>query len=174
MKPVMVRKLRRSWGAGLVLALLLAGCGDDKGSAGGIGNKVDDVVLERLDGTKERLDAYKGRVVVLNLWATWCAPCRKEMPALESLARRVDPAKMVVLGVSVDRERGLARAYLDENKLTFAGHFDAGGEGMRQAFRPRGYPETFIIDPKGILRERVLGAKEWDAPGMEAWLETFR
>jgi len=169
----MVRKLRRPWVVGVALTLLV-GCGDDKGSSVGIGNKVDDVVLERLDGTKERLEAYRGRVVVLNLWATWCAPCRKEMPSLERLAGRADPAKIVVLGVSVDRERTLVTAYLEDNKITFARHFDAGGEGMRKAFRPRGYPETMVIDPKGVLRERVLGAKEWDAPGMEAWLDGFR
>ena len=122
--------------------------------------------LKFQDGTgKERtLADWRGRVVLLNLWATWCVPCRKEMPALERLQRDLGSDRFEVVAVSVDRT-GLpgARKFLDEMKIDKLGLYADGTARMGSTLRAVGLPVTLLIDTEGREIGRLLGPAEWDS-----------
>ncbi len=119
-----------------------------------------------MQGNETGLDAFKGKVVVLNLWATWCAPCREEMPSLRSLAAQLDPARAMVLALSVDRAaQDRVERFIEE----------IGGAGQMLVYRdPKavaaralklpGLPATILVDARGQEAGRLLGIAAWDSP----------
>lgn len=120
-----------------------------------------------LAGDTLDLADLRGRVVLLNVWATWCEPCRWEMPALERVHRRLRERGLEVVAVSVDALPGAAdgpvRAMIDELGLSFTVLLDPAGEVQRR-FGVAGLPTTFLIDREGRLIDRVLGPVHWDEP----------
>lgn len=112
------------------------------------------------------------KVLVLNIWATWCAPCRREMPALEQLSKTLDPDRFAVIGLSVDRDVLLASEFLLQNRISFANYFDPHGAVVRQ-LGIKAYPETFVIAPDRLLLRRMTGLQEWDSPEMVRMLESL-
>jgi thiol-disulfide isomerase/thioredoxin len=125
-----------------------------------------ETVLERLDGSPDPLASYRGKVVVLNIWATWCGPCRQEMASLQRLSDRLDPARFVVLGVAIDENPLLVREYLRAKGIRFSNHIDRGGDRLDVA----AVPETFVIGPDGAVRWSGLGERRWDADEAVSWL----
>ena len=113
--------------------------------------------LPRLSGTGvESLDDYRGRVVVLNFWASWCEPCREESPLLQRWHERIEERGATVLGVDAFDEIGRARAFVDEYGLTYPMLRD--GEGStRESFGILGFPETFVIDREGRIAAVARG-----------------
>lgn len=109
-------------------------------------------------------DDYKGKVVLLNIWATWCGPCRVEMPSIEKLYQAYGPAGLQVVAVSVDEYVGTdsVRAFADNFGLTFDVLHDPQYR-IEKAYQTTGYPETFIIGPDGVIRRKVIGAEDWNA-----------
>jgi cytochrome c biogenesis protein CcmG, thiol:disulfide interchange protein DsbE len=107
--------------------------------------------LPRLSGSgSESLDDYRGRVVVLNFWASWCEPCREESPLLQRWHERIEGRGATVLGVDAFDEIGRARAFVEEYGLTYPMLRD--GEGStRESFGILGFPETFVIDREGRI-----------------------
>jgi cytochrome c biogenesis protein CcmG, thiol:disulfide interchange protein DsbE len=107
--------------------------------------------LPRLSGSgAESLDDYRGQVVVLNFWASWCEPCREESPLLQRWHERIEGRGATVLGVDAFDEIGRARAFVDEYGLTYPMLRD--GEGStRESFGILGFPETFVIDREGRI-----------------------
>ena len=110
-----------------------------------------------LDGDTVRSADLAGKVVVLNFWATWCGPCRLEMPSLQALHERSDTSEVVVLGLSTDvGSADPIRAFLEEREITYS--VGRATQAHRQAFGGiRGIPTTFIIDPDGVIQHRVVG-----------------
>ncbi|MEU9447107.1 TlpA disulfide reductase family protein [Streptomyces sp. NPDC048277] len=112
-----------------------------------------------LDGRTVRLADYRGKVVVLNVWASWCGPCRAEAPELSSVQRELAAKGVQVLGVDTDAERGKGRAFQDEHKLAYPSLHDPAG---RQLLRlPRGYrapalPYTLFIDRDGRIAAKYV------------------
>ncbi len=129
------------------------------------------LVLTGLDGQQVALDSFRGRVVVLNLWATWCAPCRKELPGLERLHQQLDPQRFAVIGLSVDSDLHVAREYLTELGISFANYIDRDRHIAGNVLGVRVYPDTFVLSRNGALLLKVSGEREWDAPGMVRMLE---
>jgi cytochrome c biogenesis protein CcmG/thiol:disulfide interchange protein DsbE len=115
------------------------------------------------DGNASLAD-YKGKVVVLNVWASWCEPCREEMPLLQETHEKIEPQGGVVLGVNTQDATPKALGFLKEVDATFASLRDRDREYGRQ-FGVFGYPETFIIDRKG----RVAALQRF--PVDQAWLD---
>ena len=112
---------------------------------------------------------YHGQVVLLNVWATWCAPCRVEMPSMQRLHERFGPEGLRVVAVSID-DAGAEDAIRDfarEYGLTFEILHDAPGE-IRRTYQTTGVPETFVIARDGTIRKKVIGATEWDSEGNQA------
>lgn len=122
----------------------------------------------RLDGTVSSLADYRGKVVLLNVWATWCLPCRAEMPSMERLQRQFADTDFRVVAVSVDQERSaVVRQFARELGLTFDILHDPTGEIQRR-YRTTGVPESWVIDRSGSITKKVVGATEWDSPANTA------
>jgi peroxiredoxin len=146
-----------------VLALLLAG-GCQRASAL-VGKPAPEFSLTDLSGRAVRLANLKGRVVFLNVWATWCEPCREEMPAMEELYRRLRGPDFEMLAVSADQDgREMVERFVREHGLTFPVLPDPNLQ-IADRYKVTGYPETFVIDRNGRIVAHELGPREWDSPG---------
>ena len=130
--------------------------------------------LTLLAGGDATLDTWKGKLVILNFWATWCTPCTIEMPSLERLWRTYRDRGLVVGGVSVDRgaPRALIDPYLKNLNLTFPILLDPQME-TSNAWKVPGVPATFVIRPGGEVTGMVIGFREWDSQEMKALLESL-
>jgi thiol-disulfide isomerase/thioredoxin len=103
--------------------------------------------------------SYRGKVVLLNIWATWCGPCREEMPRIERLGKELGPEGLSVVAISVDNP-GMADAIRDFRKelaLSFEILYDDSGR-IRDDYQTSGVPETFLIDKQGVIRRRLIGS----------------
>jgi peroxiredoxin len=120
--------------------------------------------------TKSLAD-YKGQVVLLNLWATWCVPCRTEMPSLEKLQHDLGPKGLKIVAVSIDNPgmENDVRAFAKELGLTFEVLYAPDGK-IRDDYQATGFPETFIIGRDGVIRKRVIAATDWNAEAQKALL----
>jgi cytochrome c biogenesis protein CcmG, thiol:disulfide interchange protein DsbE len=110
------------------------------------------------------LDDYKGKVVLLNVWATWCGPCRTEMPSIEALHKAMGPKGLHVVAVSID-DPGKGddiRKFLRDYKLTFEVLHDST-QAIQKAYQTTGVPETFIIAADGTIRKKVIAAVDWNS-----------
>jgi peroxiredoxin len=121
-----------------------------------------DVVGTDPDGKTLRLSDFRGKVVFVNFWATWCIPCRLEMPAMERLYREFKSRGFVVLAVNVQEGSGPVRAFVRELKLTFPVVLDPKGTAA-MAYVVRGLPATYLIDRNQIIVGRAIGPREWDS-----------
>jgi peroxiredoxin len=126
------------------------------------GYPAPDFTLPDLDGRPHRLSAYRGKVVFLNLWTTWCPPCRMEMPAMERLHRRLSGRDFVMLAVSADEGgKDAVAPFVAELGLTFPVLLDPGGR-LSPRYGVTGYPETFLIDRDGQVVNHTIGPADWD------------
>ena len=110
------------------------------------------------------LGDYRGQVVLLNIWATWCKPCEVEMPSIERLYRELGPRGLRVIAVSVDDPGTDARirAWVSERGLTFDVVHDPSGR-IQEAYQTTGVPDTFVIGRDGVIRKKVIGAANWNS-----------
>lgn len=120
-----------------------------------VGVQVENFVLQDLQGRSIQLSQYRGKVVVLNFWATWCIPCKDEMPLLQKYADTLK-SKVIVLGVNSQEAIVDVKAFVDANAISFPIALDGNGEILRK-FLVHNYPTTFFIDPNGILRDQHIG-----------------
>lgn len=156
--------MRRLIGVTLLSALTLLGCSESEPLSDKleIGAPVPEMELQRLDGgPADALRDYRGRLVVLNLWATWCEPCRREMPNLQQLSDALDERRFAVLGLAQDEDDHLVREYLIDKGVDFARHIDPGGALTTARLGVRLFPYTLLIAPDGRLIQRIPGAREW-------------
>jgi peroxiredoxin len=115
-------------------------------------------------GRQVTLADYRGKVVLLNLWATWCEPCRVEMPSMERLYRRMGGPDFRVVAVSIDEEGdSVVTAFARELGLTFDILHDQTA-AMKQIYQATGVPESWVISRDGVIIKKVIGASEWDGP----------
>ena len=107
---------------------------------------------------------YKGKVVLLNIWATWCGPCRTEMPSIEALHKAFGPKGLHVVAVSIDDPGKAAdiRSFVSEYGLTFEILHDSL-QAIQGAYQTTGVPETFIIAADGTIRKKVIAASDWNS-----------
>jgi peroxiredoxin len=116
-------------------------------------------------------ERYRGRVTLVNIWATWCVPCRVEMPAMEQVYRELAPRGFAVAAVSVDEgPPDDVRAFGDQFKLTFDLLQDRSTR-IQQLYQTTGVPESFLLDRRGVIVKRVIGAHDWNSPGNRALIE---
>ena len=124
-------------------------------------------------GTTEKnlsLAALKGKVVFLNFWATWCGPCRAEMPSMEALYSRYREKGLEILAVNMREEQGQVIAFMRNNGLTFPAVLDSDGR-VGNSYGIQAIPTSFIIDREGKIILRVVGSLDWDTPKIRAAIE---
>ena len=168
------------WGVGLLVLLLAAPtfamAADPYAELGVVKPRerlpAPDFSLPRLDGGTVRLEAFSGKVVLLNFWATWCAPCLKEMPALEALWRRHRDQGLVVLAVNVDRGKPKSVAkWVDRLGLTLPVALDREG-GVRRDYEVIAMPMTYLIGADGRFLGKVVGERVWDGDAADRLIES--
>lgn len=125
--------------------------------------------LPGLAGEQRGPDDYKGRVVLLNFWASWCPPCRDEFPSLERLQKKLGSKDFTVLAISVSDSADAVTRFLGGRPPVFDILMDDDGK-VSSAFRARGVPVTYLLDRQGRLLAGKTGPQHWDSPAMEALL----
>jgi cytochrome c biogenesis protein CcmG/thiol:disulfide interchange protein DsbE len=140
----------------------------------GAGTRAPDFRATTLDTPpKQRsLADYKGQVVLINIWATWCEPCRVEIPSIERLYRRYGPKGLQVVAVSID-DPGTdpaIRAFVRDMGMTFQVLHDPTGQ-IEHAYQATGYPETVIVGKDGVIRKKIAMATDWDSEGNRRLIE---
>ena len=158
---------------GVALLIVVAWVNRDRIQPVTAGTVAPEFEVKDLDGDPARLSDHKGEVVLVNIWATWCLPCRDEMPSMERLYQEIGGQGFKIMAVSVDAELGqfdLAgqpggdiQVFADSLGLTFPILHDPSG-GIQRLYRTTGVPESFLIGRDGIIYKKVAGETEWDAP----------
>jgi peroxiredoxin len=141
--------------AAVACAVLAGGSGCDTAKPSK-GDLAPDFVLQSIDGRTRKLSNYRGKVVLVNLWATWCPPCLEELPVLDQLGEEFGDKGLVVLGVAGDEDVQAVRDFLAKSPVKFEVLLDPRGViGTQYAIT--GYPETFFVDREGRLRDKIVG-----------------
>ena len=130
----------------------------------GVGLPAPDFTFPGINGKMVSLSDSRGKVVLLNIWATWCPPCVDEMPSMEKLYQKLKGENFEILAVSID-SLGLKAVvpFMKKHKLTFPALIDSAGT-IRVAYRTTGVPESYIIDKDGILVKKIIGPRDWANP----------
>jgi peroxiredoxin len=132
-----------------------------------------DFAVPDLAGKAVRLSGFRGKVVLLNLWTTWCPPCREEMPSMERLYARLRDREFELLAVSQDEDgRQVVEPFVRELRLSFPVLIDPERQ-VGDRYGVWGYPETFVIDRNGYVVERVIGPRDWASQESVAALEAL-
>jgi peroxiredoxin len=154
----------------LLIALAAAFYYQQRQAAGRAGFPAPDFALRDLDGRTHHLSDFRGKVVFLNLWATWCPPCRMEMPSMERLHQRLRGKDFVMLAVSEDESGAAAvQPFVQEMGLTFPVLLDPEG-AVPPHYGVTGYPETFLIDRSGRVINHTIGPENWDSESVYQFL----
>ena len=128
------------------------------------GLEVPNFAFPDLNGKEVSLSDQRGKVVLVNVWATWCPPCRREMPSMQRLYEKFKGKNFEILAVSIDSEgRAAVEPFMRKMNLTFPALLDPG-ETIRPLYGITGVPESFIIDQQGILVEKIIGPINWATP----------
>jgi thiol-disulfide isomerase/thioredoxin len=142
------------------ILLLLAGAAAAADLKPWAGGPPQPLALKDLDGGSHRLSDYKGKVVLVNFWATWCGPCRDEMPSIQELKDKLAGKPFVVLAVNLDEPESRIRKFLSQMKLDFIILLDPEGKAAR-AWGARILPATYVIGPDGKIRYSLVGEIDW-------------
>lgn len=132
-----------------------------------VGSKAPDFRARAVDGDGgvRTFSDYRGKVVVLNVWATWCTPCIVEMPSFERLKQQIADTNLKIVAVSIDEvaPADSVRAFARRLGVTFDILLDSTS-AIARMYQTTGYPETFVIAPDGIIRKKWIGEHRWDSP----------
>lgn len=122
-----------------------------------------DFTLPTLDGKEMKLSDYAGKIVFLNIWATWCPPCKEEMPSMQKLYEMMRGRDFVMLTISIDEKKEAVEAFMKEMSLTFPVGLDPQQKVSAQ-YRITGVPESYIIDKSGMVMHHLIGPGDWSNP----------
>ena len=152
----------------LVPLALISAC--DRGARPGItGQVAPDFTVS--DGRSSiHLADYRGKIVLLNFWATWCPPCVQEMPGLIELHH--DRPDLAILAVSIDEDEGAYKHYLDRRHVDLISVRDPN-QTAAKLYHTDGWPETYVIDRQGVIRRKLVGDPDWSNPEIRAYLSSL-
>ena len=152
----------------LVPMALISAC--DRGARPGItGEVAPDFKVS--DGTSSiHLADYRGKIVLLNFWATWCPPCVREMPGLIELHH--DRPDLAILAVSIDEDEDAYKHYLDRRHVDLISVRDPN-QTAAKLYHTEGWPETYVIDRQGVIRRKLVGDPDWSNPEIRAYLSSL-
>jgi len=134
-----------------------------------------DFAYPDLEGTSRSLSDFRGSVVLVNVWATWCGPCRTEMPSMQRVYEEFGDDGFEILAVSIDASPGAAdatgniggdvKSFADDLGLSFPILLDPAGS-VQRTYQTTGVPESFLVDAEGVIRRKLAGGAEWDSPAL--------
>jgi cytochrome c biogenesis protein CcmG/thiol:disulfide interchange protein DsbE len=154
----------------ICLALAIAATGCDRGShPQEIGKPAPDFTVTD-DTSSMHLASYRGKIVLLNFWASWCTPCIVELPSLQQFHR--EHPEYPILAVSIDEDEGAYRRFLVQRHVDFTTVWDPKQTASTK-YGTTGWPETFVIDRQGQIRRRFIGATDWNDPEILRFLKTL-
>lgn len=156
------------WGAGLAIAAFAVALGLKilpQIRLVGVGSRAPDFhAVDLATGQPRTLADYRGKVLLVNIWATWCEPCRVEMPALERLYHLVPDSGFRLVSVSIDKgDTSTVTAFAREFGLTFPILQNKSGD-IQDLYQTTGVPESFVVDRNGVIIKKVIGPAQWDGP----------
>lgn len=138
-----------------------------------IGGYLREAKLQGFSGNTKKLSDYKGKPLIINVWASWCGPCREEMGSLDRLARRYGGKQFNVIGISTDDDGNAAAAFIRQSKITFENYLDSK-VFLENMLGANAIPLTVLVDARGRVLLKVRGPREWDSPEtVDAIGETF-
>jgi cytochrome c biogenesis protein CcmG/thiol:disulfide interchange protein DsbE len=168
-----------AWGvlaAALGVILLFAMPSYRQGEASIAGTTAKDFSME-IAGRPGHLTDLKGKVVVLNFWATWCPPCVEETPALNRLQKYIESRNAVILGVAADEDAAAYEKFLRVQGVTFRTYRDPATKDNHSPialeYGTSMYPETYVIDRHGKIARKFIGFQQWDSPEMLAYFDSL-
>lgn len=136
------------------------------------GTAAPDFSFPDLSGNTVRLSDYRGQMLLVNIWATWCKPCVEEMPAIEKLYQEFKDDEFNVLAVSIDRQgKKVVNPFMKIHNLSFKVLLDRDGT-IQNTYGTLGIPESFIIDKNGIILQKVIGGFDWASPKVFDYFRT--
>ena len=125
-----------------------------------------------LDGKPVRLADLRGKIVVLNFWATWCPPCVEEAASLNQLQQHIAPLGATILGVSVDDDASAYDDFLREHSVAFPTYRDPTKQ-ISLSYGTTMFPETYVIDRDGKIDRKIVGPQDWTSPAMLAYFDSI-
>ncbi|HKV63763.1 MAG TPA: TlpA disulfide reductase family protein [Candidatus Acidoferrum sp.] len=147
-----------------------------QGEASIAGTAARDFPME-IAGKPKHLTDYKGHVVVLNFWATWCPPCVEETPALNRLQKHIEARNGIILGVAADEDPDAYEKFLREQGVVFQTYRDPltkdNHSPIAQSYGTSMYPETYVIDRNGKIARKFIGYQQWDSPEMLVYFDSI-
>ena len=141
----------------LTSGLVMAGCSPSSAQSVEVGNQAPDFQLQSLDGQTVSLSNLQGKPVLINFWATWCSPCRSEMPYIQEIYEEWSDKRLVVLAINIGESSSTVAAFMQSNNLSFIVLLDTK-QDVAQRYNITGIPTTFFIDKDGIIQDKVIGA----------------
>lgn len=155
------------------LGLLITCLGLMTGCFGGsrpphVGSAAKDFTVRDAD-RRVTLNQFRGQVLILNFWATWCTPCSQELPSLMDMQDRMRSRGVVVLGVSIDVDDDAYHRFLKQRNVNFLTIRDPE-QKVAAMYGTAGWPESYIIDRQGVMRRKIVGPINWDSPEITQFL----
>ena len=162
----------KRWALSLLLLAVLALAGCTKKEAPAVeGALAPDFTLKDLSGKPVQLSSLRGKVVLVNFWATWCPPCRQEIPSIMRLNQLMQGKPFQLLAVSIDEGGADAvSSFFRQSGASLPALLDTDGAVSRR-YGTTGVPETFIIDGKGVILKKVVGSLDWSSPEVISFLD---
>jgi peroxiredoxin len=174
-----LRRRIGTWGVlalGIALIVAFAMPSYRQGEASIAGSRPHDFTLD-ISGKASHLSDLRGKVVVLNFWASWCPPCVEEAPSLNRLHKYIEARNGLVLGVAADEDPYAFSKFIIDQGITFPTYRDPGTKErvspIAFAYGTSMIPETYVIDRRGKIARKVIGRQEWDSPEMRAYFDSL-
>jgi peroxiredoxin len=163
-----------AFGIGLIVAFAMPSY--RQGEASIAGTTAKDFKLD-FAGKPTHLSDLRGKVVVLNFWASWCPPCVEEAPSLNRLQKYIEPRNALVLGVAADEDPYAFSKFLVDQGVSFPTYRDPGtkdrGSPIALSYGTSMIPETYVVDRHGKIVRKIIGPQQWDSPDMRAYFDSL-
>ena len=165
--------LRIIWGLLISLSCLGLAHGQYEKTPWPITQKTPPFLLKDVNGREYKAETLRGKKVVLNFWATWCAPCKEELPSLQIFSDLQNPEQVLVLTINVKEPPSRAQRFMQNNQINLPLISDTQGE-LAQKFGVKVYPTTLLLDTQVQIKWRVMGEVDWTSAEPQAWVNSLR